>query len=153
VKCRTRRALDFRTHIAASGLSWGFVCLRVGMILKSLYKSAKSSMPSKSCCTRQTYSYTWPSDPSVSGLVVGCVLSFSSLTITAEHYTFCWSLTFCTISLSRGTYLRFMVADSNHVYVSNKHIYLILSTSDQARLPAEFKHINKRWKRNQTGYP
>jgi hypothetical protein len=29
----------------------------------------------------------------------------------------------------------------------------ILSTSDQARLPAEFKHINKRWKRNQTGYP
>lgn len=26
----------------------------------------------------------------------GCVLSFSSLTITAEHYTFCWSLTFCT---------------------------------------------------------
>ena len=39
VKCRTRRALDFRTHIAASGLSWGFVCLRVGMILKSLYKS------------------------------------------------------------------------------------------------------------------
>lgn len=39
VKCRTRRALDFRTHIAASGLSRGFVCLRVGMKLNTLYKS------------------------------------------------------------------------------------------------------------------
>lgn len=39
MKCRTRRALDFRTHIAASGLSRGFVCLRVGMKLKTLYKS------------------------------------------------------------------------------------------------------------------
>ena len=27
------------------------------------------------------------------------------------------------------------------------------STSDQARLPAEFKHINKRRKRNQKGFP
>ena len=45
VKCRTRRALDFRTHIAASGLSRGFVCLRVGMKLNTLYKSGQSSMP------------------------------------------------------------------------------------------------------------
>lgn len=45
VKCRTRRALDFRTHIAASGLSRGFVCLRVGMKLNTLYKSVQSSMP------------------------------------------------------------------------------------------------------------
>lgn len=83
----------------------------------------------------------------------GCVLSFSSLTITAEHYTFCWSLTFCTtFSFTRGTYLRFMVADRNRVCLY-RHIHPILSTSDQARLPAEFKHINKRWKRNQTGYP
>jgi hypothetical protein len=59
---------------------------------------------------------------SVSGLVVGCVLSFSSLTITAEHYTFCWSLTFCTISLSRGTYLRFMVADRNRMCCFNTYI-------------------------------
>ena len=29
----------------------------------------------------------------------------------------------------------------------------VLSTSDQARLPAEFKHINKRRKRNQMGFP
>lgn len=28
-----------------------------------------------------------------------------------------------------------------------------LSTSDQARRPAEFKHINKRRKRNQPGFP
>jgi len=28
-----------------------------------------------------------------------------------------------------------------------------LLTSNQARLPAEFKHINKRRKRNQLGYP
>ena len=28
-----------------------------------------------------------------------------------------------------------------------------MSTSDQARLPAKFKHIIKRWKRNQKGYP
>lgn len=28
-----------------------------------------------------------------------------------------------------------------------------LSTSDQARRPAEFKHINKRRKRNQLGFP
>ena len=47
VKCRTRRALDFRTHIAASGLTRGFVCLRVGMKLNTLYKSVSmSSMPS-----------------------------------------------------------------------------------------------------------
>lgn len=29
----------------------------------------------------------------------------------------------------------------------------LLSTSDQARRPAEFKHINKRRKRNQLGFP
>lgn len=46
MKCRTRRALDFRTHIAASGLSRGFVCLRVGMKLNTLYKSVHvTSMP------------------------------------------------------------------------------------------------------------
>lgn len=118
VKCRTRRALDFRTHIAASGLSWGFVCLRVGMILKSLYKSAKSSMPSLKLLYSSDLFIHLTVWSSVSGLVVGCVLSFSSLTITAEHYTFCWSLTFCTISLSRGTYLRFMVADRNRMCFS-----------------------------------
>ena len=37
------------------------------------------------------------------------------------------------------------------IYRSNQTTYL--STSDQARLPAKFKHINKRWKRNQKGYP
>ena len=31
--------------------------------------------------------------------------------------------------------------------------FSFLSTSDQARLPAKFKHIIKRWKRNQKGYP
>jgi hypothetical protein len=39
VKCRTRRALDFRTHIAALGLSQRLVCLRVGMKLNTLFKS------------------------------------------------------------------------------------------------------------------
>lgn len=33
------------------------------------------------------------------------------------------------------------------------HTLLYLSTSDQARRPAEFKHINKRRKRNQPGFP
>lgn len=57
VKCRTRRALDFRTHIAASGLTRGFVCLRVGMKLKTLYKSVVEYAV-LSCCTRQTYADT-----------------------------------------------------------------------------------------------
>ena len=36
---------------------------------------------------------------------------------------------------------------------NNKIKVLSNSTSDQARLPAEFKHIIKRRKRNQTGFP
>lgn len=123
VKCRTRRALDFRTHIAASGLSWGFVCLRVGMILKSLYKS----VPCRVCRHKVAVLVRLIHTPD--RLIIslwtggwGCVLSFSSLTITAEHYTFCWSLTFCTtFSLWRGTYLRFMVADRNRVSSSWRH--------------------------------
>lgn len=31
--------------------------------------------------------------------------------------------------------------------------FSFLSTSHQTRLPAEFKHITKRWKRNQKGFP
>jgi hypothetical protein len=31
--------------------------------------------------------------------------------------------------------------------------YILISTSDQARLRAEFKHINKRRKRNQMRFP
>jgi hypothetical protein len=33
---------------------------------------------------------------------------------------------------------------------SNQHTY---PSSFHSRLPAEFKHINQRWKRNQLGYP
>jgi hypothetical protein len=36
----------------------------------------------------------------------------------------------------------------NQVYIK-----LPMSTSDQTRLPAEFKHITKRRKRNQKGFP
>lgn len=38
--------------------------------------------------------------------------------------------------------------------ITNNEIKILSnSTSDQARLPAEFKHIIKRRKRNQTGFP
>ena len=30
---------------------------------------------------------------------------------------------------------------------------IITPTSNQVGLPAEFKHINQRWKRNQLGFP
>jgi hypothetical protein len=36
---------------------------------------------------------------------------------------------------------------------SQVYIKLPMSTSDQTRLPAEFKHITKRRKRNQKGFP
>jgi len=78
VKCRTRRALDFWPHIAASGLSRGFVCLRVGMTLKSLFKSvlieyAILSRP------RQTHATSDQVD----------ALSFKHRRSTAQHYTLC----------------------------------------------------------------
>lgn len=150
MKCRTRRALDFRTHIAASGLSRGFVCLRVGMILKSLYKS----------CLEYTPIYV--------AILVGlmrhqterantCVLSFHSdsdngrtphvlpaVCLVAMFHKHVHVFICVLQALNMST-----VADQLCVYTRT----LLLSTSDQARLPAEFKHITKRWKRNQTGYP
>jgi hypothetical protein len=136
VKCRTRRALDFRTHIAASGLSWGFVCLRVGMILKSLYKSVYTSRVCRHKVAVLVRLIHTP-DRLIISLWTGgwgCVLSFSSLTITAEHYTFCWSLTYCTtFSVSRGTYLRFMVADRNRQHLMLTSNFVDLRSSEITR--------------------
>jgi hypothetical protein len=90
VKCRTRRALDFRTHIAASGLSRGFVCLRVGMKLKTLYKSVLSSMPYKLLYSSDLFIHQTANKTRETRCALMC--SRSELTgdsHTAEHYTFC----------------------------------------------------------------
>jgi hypothetical protein len=100
VKCRTRRALDIRTHIAASGLSRGFVCLRVGMILKSLYKSVCRVYRSIKLCTRQTNVLP----DSINTLTYRCCLRVivQAVAITAEHYKFCWPLSFWTVFTRRA---------------------------------------------------
>jgi len=110
VKCRTRRALDFRTHIAALGLSQRLVCLRVGMKLNTLYKSVVEYTDIK-LCTRRTHSYIRP-HKTLTNQFMRCVLSFRTLAITAEHYTFCWPLFFCSMSPKRHAFVSFY-SDSN----------------------------------------
>jgi hypothetical protein len=86
-----------------------------------------------------------------------CMLSFNSLATTAEHHMFCWPLSHSSDAyktcirpvscvVSTGDSWRILLA----IYCLT---FFSMSTSDQARLPAKFKHIIKRWKRNQKGYP
>lgn len=70
------------------------------MILKSLYKSVHVEYAEHKVAVLVRLIHT--PDRLIISLWTGgwgCVLSFSSLTITAEHYTFCWSLTYCTLIL------------------------------------------------------
>ena len=48
MNCRTRRTLDFRTHIAPLGLSQRYACLRVGIKLK--HTKARTSRDKHTCC-------------------------------------------------------------------------------------------------------
>lgn len=51
--------------------------------------------------------------------------------------------------LSRLACARLLAASWRQLVV----VVVVRATSAQARLPAELKHIAKRWKRNQTGFP
>jgi hypothetical protein len=54
------------------------------------------------------------------------------------------------IGLTVATVLRKI---SERVVTAAPRLVDLMSTSDQTRLPAEFKHITKRRKRNQMGFP
>ena len=109
VKCRTRRALDIRTHIAA----WGHP--------QASFVWASSTLPK---------SIERP-------VVVLTLLSIRRVPILISCHSL-RALTFHVNGFSESAYNDFVCK---------------CSTSDQARLPAEFKHINKRRKRNQQGLP
>lgn len=154
MKCRTRRALDFRTHIAASGLSRGFVCLRVGMKLNTLYKSCRVCR-TYCCCTRQTL--PTPDHILCTRHWFGYVVLLTTLlTYTAGHHTSCRSSVTGQRYKTRTSHYKSRSSQWSTVLdrmLVKLPTLTFLSTSDQARLPAKFKHINKRWKRNQKGYP
>ena len=70
--------------------------------IKIIIQVCMSSMPSYAVAILVRLIHT-PDRVWLSKQLTLCVLSFSSLAITAEHYTFCWPLTTARC-LIRGTY-------------------------------------------------
>jgi hypothetical protein len=114
------------------------------MILKSLYKSASSMPLSRS---RQTNALP---DRIQFHMLVRVIASYIGDNGRTLHVLSVFVPDRCLNTRTQPDSVIWSTVIDRLEKIS---LTLFLSTSDQARLPAKFKHINKRWKRNQKGYP
>lgn len=161
VKCRTRRALDIRTHIAASGHPLA------SFVWASFTKSKTIKRPGHVGLITNLagfnrwldahYTRMWCTlgrgqrALCVSCTNVSCVRGLLALHANrlSKWTQICWYVPFYLVR----PFCVVVIVVYCAIVVKWLHWLCYISTSDQARLPAEFKHINKRRKRNQTGFP